>query len=460
MGRRARRALGASYAYKILLAMAATVLVAVGAVALVVNRSVGSEFESYLSMGAQKQLEALPPILESYYQETGSWEGVESVWVSPGGGGGGRTLGSAGVVLVDAGGDLDYDPSRQQYGAHYARADLGAAQPLQVDGETVGYLLVDGGERGQAFVDAIRKSLVAAAAAASLVALLAGLLIARAVVRPIRMLQDTAGQIALGDLSSRAEVASRDEIGELAQRFNEMAATLERDEHMRQRMMADVAHELRTPLSVIRAQVEALQDGVFPLSEDGLEPIHAQTVQLGRLIDDLRDLALADAGRLRLESTRFDLADSLRREARSFASQAVTRDIMLEIDLDQPLWVCGDAQRLRQVLANLLSNAMRYCGAGGKVIVRGLRQAGQVGFAVVDDGPGIPADELARIFDRFYRVAKARNRADGGSGLGLAIAYQLVQAHGGELTVESVEGAGATFCVMLPEADDGNLAVA
>lgn len=443
-----------SFAYKIVLAMIAAVVVAVGTVAIVMNRSVGQHFDTYLSMGARRRIELLTPALESYYADNGSWLGVEASWEEMIGQGRGQGSSDGGdIVLADADGDMVYDPAGECRVCSFSSSALRSASPLVVDGETVGYLVVSSGQRGQVFKADISQSLVWAAALAGLVAILMGLLLTRAVVRPIRIFDAAAQRIAAGDLTSRVPIASRDEIGALAHRFNEMAASLERDEQLRQKMMADIAHELRTPLSVVRGQVEALQDGVFELTQENLAPIHQQTILLGRLIEDLRDLALAEAGRLPLEIVDLDLGRLVQRAAEAFRSQALAKGVELVIQVDdRGLVVSGDQQRLEQVLANLLSNALRHTPDGGRVTVRPWAEADAVGFEVADTGAGIPADELDHIFDRFYRVARARNRADGGSGLGLSIAKQLAEAHGGEITVQSVVGAGSTFRVALPPA--------
>jgi signal transduction histidine kinase len=233
--------------------------------------------------------------------------------------------------------------------------------------------------------------------------------------------------------------------------FNDMAAALRRDEQLRQQMMADIAHELRTPVAVMRGQAEALQDGIFPLTVENLAPIHDQTLLLGRLINDLRDLALAEADQLPLDLTEMSLLPLARRVVSAFQPQALAEGLRLEGQWPASLPnVCADAQRIEQVLGNLLSNAIRYTPAGGAVTVRLWTEAGQVLCAVSDTGPGISPTDLPHVFDRFYRVDKARSRAEGGSGLGLSIAHRLAQAHEGALTAQSVLGQGSTFTLRLP----------
>lgn len=284
--------------------------------------------------------------------------------------------------------------------------------------------------------------------------MLLGLALTRSLVKPLRMVRDAARRIGAGELTYRVPITSRDEIGDLARQFNEMAEALERDERLRRQMMADIAHELRTPLSVIRGQVEALQDGVFELSPENLKPIHDQTLLLGRLVEDLRDLALAEAGRLPLERTEVSLERLIRRIVEAFQPRAQEKGLALSVELPEALPpVQADAQRLEQVLENLLSNALRYTPAGGTVNVRAWEEPQWVVFTVEDTGTGIAAEDLPHIFERFYRADKARSRADGGTGLGLSIAKQLVEAHGGRISAESAPGKGTRFTVRLPRGD-------
>jgi len=326
-----------------------------------------------------------------------------------------------------------------------------------VEERVVGYLLPRNGPQELEFTARLNQSLVWAGALASLVAIPLGLLLIRTVVRPLHAVRDAARRIGAGELSHRVPINSGDEIGEVARQFNEMAAALERDEELRRSMMADIAHELRNPLAVIQGQVEALQDGIFELSQESFAPIHAQVVLLGRLVDDLRDLALVEMGRLPLHQAEMALDDLVQRVAG--ASQPRAREKGLTLSVESPKTmppVCADGQRVEQVLANLLSNALRHTPSGGAITVRVWAEPDWVGFAVEDTGSGIAPQDLPHLFDRFYRVDKARSRADGGTGLGLSIAKQLVEAHGGEITVRSVVGEGSTFTVRLPHHADAS----
>jgi signal transduction histidine kinase len=293
---------------------------------------------------------------------------------------------------------------------------------------------------------------------------------------PLRRLTAAAEAVAQGDLSQRVPPGPDDEIGSLGNAFNRMAGSLEQAEDLRRHMVADIAHELRTPLSVIQAQVEAIQDGVFPADAEHIQPIHEETLLLKRLVDDLRTLALADAGQLALTPMPVDLDELARRAVSRFEPQATEKGVVLTADSSPALPTANlDPQRMDQVLGILLDNALRHTPPGGRIRLsvgpspltpgppllspkfgRGERGQGEWGeggwlrLSVADSGPGIPPDDLPHVFDRFWRGEKSRSRAGGGSGLGLAIAKQLVEAHGGRIHAESAAGQGATFVIDVP----------
>ena len=226
---------------------------------------------------------------------------------------------------------------------------------------------------------------------------------------------------------------------------------IERQETLRKEMSADIAHELRTPLSVIRANLDALSDGVYPLTRENLAPVRESIELLDRLVEDLRTLELVDAGRLTLEKSDVDVPRLINRVASLFSPQAESRSQRMEVAVGEGLpRIKADAQRLEQILGNLVENALRYTPGGGVIRLTADTDAGAVRIAVEDSGPGIPPDQLERIFERFYRLDAARTRAEGGSGLGLAIARKLAEAHGGSLTAENRPEGGSRFILRLP----------
>jgi signal transduction histidine kinase len=279
-------------------------------------------------------------------------------------------------------------------------------------------------------------------------------MLGRRIVRPIEALTHAARRMEAGDLAQRVDTASRDEIGALAQAFNAMAQRLAHTETLRRHLVNDVAHELRTPLTNIRCQLEAVQDGLLTPGRETLESLHHEVMLLSRLVDDLQDLALAEAGQLRLDRTAVPVAALMATAAASLAPQAAARGVSLtSAPVAADLQVQADPQRLGQVLRNLIVNAITHTPAGGSIAIAAQSAPAQVAISVTDTGTGIAAEHLPHIFERFYRTDRSRTRATGGAGLGLAIVRQLVETQGGRVSVDSVVDRGSTFTVMLPRAD-------
>jgi signal transduction histidine kinase len=270
--------------------------------------------------------------------------------------------------------------------------------------------------------------------------------------RPIRDLTLASQKLAAGDLSQRVVIHGNDELATLGLSFNHMADSLQQAEESRRLMTADIAHELRTPLAVQRANLEALQDGVYPLTVENLSPVVEQNHLLTHLVDDLRTLALADAGQIELERTPTDLPTLARRVVEQFQPQAALNQVTLHFSppATELQLIPLDPIRLEQMLTNLLSNALRYTPQGGQIEVAMIQIPKFACLTVRDSGQGIPQDALPFIFERFYRADKSRSRAEGGSGLGLAIARNLARAHGGDLTATNHASGGALFTLTLP----------
>jgi signal transduction histidine kinase len=295
---------------------------------------------------------------------------------------------------------------------------------------------------------------------ALIAALVIGFFVFRAITRPIDRLTRAAHQLAQGDLSARVVVddqASRlgpDEISELSSAFNTMASSLQQSEQVRRDMTADIAHELRTPLAVMRGNLEAMLDGVYPFDAEHLNPVLNQVNLLTRLVDDLRTLALAEAGQLRLERHPTDLAVLLQNVLTSFEAQAAAQQVALraEIAPDLPA-VELDPDRMQQTIGILISNALRYTPPQGSITVAARTDRTSVTIEMADTGIGIAPEDLPHVFDRFYRADKSRARESGGSGLGLTIAKSLVEAHGGSIRALSGPSTGTKMVIDLPKAD-------
>ncbi|UCC63982.1 MAG: HAMP domain-containing protein, partial [Anaerolineae bacterium] len=440
-----------SLALKLALALVAVTFVSVAVVAYVSGRVTTEQFAVYVSRGGQLRAEEAAPQFIAYYARTGSWQGIGALaetWAGegeagPGGRGSGRGQGRAAgnvgrLLLAGAGGIVVADSLGEMVGTRLSEEVLSQGSPLAVDGQQVGTLVVTTGdpaahgELEEQYLTSVRRALIWAGVLAGGLGVGLGLLLAYQIIAPLRKLRSAATAIAGGDLSRRVDVASQDEIGDLAEAFNHMAAELERNEALRRSTVADIAHELRTPLSVVRGSLEAMLDGVHPFDEVHVAPAYEETLLLQRLVDDLRLLSLADAGQLTLEMRPVDVGELIASvvEAADVAAEASEIALTNRVEVDLPP-VRGDEQRLRQVLNNLLSNALRYTPAGGRIEISARATDGWIEVAVADSGPGIASDDLPHIFERFYRDDRSRARRSGGTGLGLSIARKLVEAHGG-----------------------------
>jgi two-component system sensor histidine kinase BaeS len=291
--------------------------------------------------------------------------------------------------------------------------------------------------------------ILAAAAAVAALAVAVTVLLSRRVLRPIATLTTASQRLGQGDLRERVPAAGRDELAELARSFNRMADSLQNGEERQRRLVADVAHELRTPLANLRGYLEALKDGVITPDADLFASLHEEAVHQQRIVDDLQDLALAEAGVLTYHRTEIDLADVL--ETCRTAHHAVAEAAGVRVNVEaESVRVLADPDRLRQVIGNLMTNALRATPAEGGVTLTATRTAEVAVLRIADTGTGMDSAALPHVFDRFWRADSARGRRTGGSGLGLAIARQIVTDHDGQISVESEVGVGTTFTIVLP----------
>jgi two-component system OmpR family sensor kinase/two-component system sensor histidine kinase BaeS len=287
-----------------------------------------------------------------------------------------------------------------------------------------------------------------------------GVLAERRFTSPLSDTMEAADSLASGDLSARVPVDGSGEFRHFARSFNRMAESLENADRQRRELMADIAHELRTPLTVIQGNLEGLRDGVYEATSEQLGLVLDETRKLGRLVDDLRLLTLAESGQLTLDLQILHVGQLLADVRDTFAHQADEDGVAIGLDVDErdgrtgslpPL--LADPQRLGQVLGNLVANSLRHTPPGGRVTLgAAMASTDQIHLWVKDTGEGISPEDLPHVFDRFYRADKSRARTTGGAGLGLAIARQLIQAHGGQIEVESQPGRGARFTLKLPAA--------
>lgn len=433
------------------------VLVATGSLAAwLAAGAIKERFEQYL-VSRQQASEArrdlletmLPAILANHYAATGSWEAVaEAVHHF-------AELTDERIVVTDAQGALIADTGDDPASAP-ASDGTTAAIPLLVGREVVGTLRIPplppvrntASER--AYIAQVNRSLLIAVSVAGVLAVVLTLALSHGILSRVQALTTAVRAMAQGDLSQRVQNGTDDELGQLAHAFNSMADSLARIEQLRRNMVSDVAHELRTPLSNIRGYLEAIQDGVIQPTPEAVASLHEEAMLLNRLVNDLQELAVADAGQLRLSRQRVAIRDVVDRsvqivQGRSNGRFAITTALAPDLP---DLYI--DAERIGQVLRNLLNNAVEYTPAGGAITVGGRQVNGEVQVNVYNEGAGIPPEHLPNLFERFYRVDDSRARATGGSGLGLAIVKQLVEAHGGHVWAESVPGQYANFFFSLP----------
>ncbi len=489
---------------RLTLAFGLVIITAIIVVAVLGNYQIGTQFRRFMFHN-QLVEPALGPALSEYYAQNQTWAGVETVFSNvrgPGGSGFGRGMrhGAPKFILTDAGGRVVYDGAGTDVSSQLNRQEIAEAIPIQWRNQTVGYLTVDmpPGQAmltgpAQIFLNQTPRLLLQAGLIAGGLGVLLGVIIARGLSAPLGRLAAAARRISRGELNQRVPVKGTEEVADLARAFNEMAAHLQQAETLRRNMMADIAHELRTPLSVLQGNLQAILDDVYPLEKGEIAVIYDETLVLNRLINDLRELAQAEAGQLSLNIQPTALPPLVEGAVDLFAELAREKEINLKINLPHNLPpVLADSDRVRQVLHNLLANALRHTLAGETIGISVEGQAdprqanGQpsaacpatvgsvewaggghtpqpvpawvsatfVRISVTDTGPGIPAEDLPHVFDRFWRADKSRSREHGGSGLGLAIARQLVEAHGGQIGVESegVPGRGSRFWFALPVA--------
>lgn len=410
----------------------------------------------------------------AYYRTNGSWqgaweyfrrsEGVPAPGFAPGQqppspASGNQTLqrvrSTYVFALVDPDGHVILPAGPYRLGDQVPPDKLAQGTKVEVDGQVVGVALVTGqapelSSQEEQYLARTTRSSLYAALAATLVALALGVFLARTFTHPVRELTAATQAVAKGELEHRVPVRTRDELGELAASFNQMSADLARATELRRQMTADIAHDLRTPLTVMAGYLEALRDGVLQPSPERFETLHLEAQHLRRLVEDLRTLSLADAGELTLNCELASPASVLEQAAAAYQHQAEQQGIDLRVDAAPVLpHVSVDPDRMAQVLGNLVSNALRHTPAEGRICLGGAHQDRRVLLTVQDTGTGILPDELPHVFDRFYRGDEARG--DGGeSGLGLAIAKSLVELHGGTISVESLPAQGTTFTITLP----------
>jgi signal transduction histidine kinase len=439
------------------------------------TRSEISRIESRLQAAQDQRVETE---LARYYQLNGKWDGVQSLAAQLSG------VFNARIIITNPSGIVQADTDNKVIGTQYASKEPGKAlvtldfnftNTTQTNGvfagssslpifttHNAGTLYVNHNDSQdinraslQITYNTIGRYFLWGGLIAISVAFLLAYFLSRRILAPVKALTGVTRAFGKGDFSGRVDVKDHGDMGELARSFNTMADDLERNERLRRNMVADIAHELRTPLSHLRGYLEAMSDGLLQPDQTAIATLSEETASLSRLVDDLQELSLADAGKLNLVFEPEDISKLINDSITAVQPKAAAKNISIAADLAPALpQIEMDSQRIKQVLYNLLENAAAHTGPEGRISVKARQEDSRVVISVADNGEGIPAEDLPFIFERFYRVDKSRTRATGGTGLGLTIARRLVEAHGGRIDVRSQPGQGSTFTFFLPVAEN------
>lgn len=332
----------------------------------------------------------------------------------------------------------------------------GTRRAITVEGQAVGWVVASPIERLTRNTDINfdrqqKRTSWLIVGLATILAALATFPLARGLLAPVKRLVEGTHQLAAGNFSTRVDATGQDELGRLAQDFNQLASTLEKNRQMRRDFMADISHELRTPLAVLRGELEAIQDGVRRFTPESVNSLQAEVATLTKLVNDLHQLSMSDEGALAYQKEPLDLVNLLEVAAGAFRQRFADHGLGLRLSsLPEQANIFGDSDRLMQLFNNLLENSLRYTDSGGELLISGIQQEGTIRLTFADSAPGVTDQQLSMLCERFYRAEASRNRASGGSGLGLAICQNIVNAHGGTLSVAHSPAGGVSITVALP----------
>jgi two-component system sensor histidine kinase BaeS len=446
---------------------------------LVVISLIGALFTSfYIQNRTQKAFDSfirdqdqqvLVEALSDHYLVNGNWENAQAVFQkvypfimhnNPGENAGGNPSGAnTPFILTSPTGeiqDTSPGPGSPKSGSSIPLAEVEKGIPIEVNEEIVGWLVPAPSQRPrnnpqQNFLGTVQDGLIISSTVTLLIALILGGFLIQSFTQPIRKLAGATEKVAGGDLGFQVDIDSKDELGKLASSFNRMSSDLEKADLSRKQMTADIAHDLRTPLTIMQGYTEAMSEGKMAGSQEIYQVMHQQAKHLNYLIDDLKTLSLLDSEELAFQNQNIDPANILQQVESAFSPLAVEKGIQLTLTKDQILPRMNlDPGRLTQILGNLINNALQVLSPGGKIEVSAIQEGDNLLMKVADNGPGISDENLPLIFNRSFRADKSRTSENGSSGLGLAITKKLVEAQGGSISVESVVGTGTTFLINFP----------
>jgi signal transduction histidine kinase len=452
---------------KIILSFLLVSLAGIALVAVITRLSTIREFDTLLVNQAKSRIADLAA---GYYEANGTWDGFDVLLrqnyqdlIQPRNGFpypapvGEAVRRLSPILLADLDGKVVFPGERNHPDEFVSKARLQSGTQVVVNGATIGFIVASGEQPGrdafqEQYVKRTTRNLLLAGAGAGLLALILGVVLAQSLTQPLQELKDATQAMSRGQLGRQVPIRTRDELGELAESFNTMSVKLAHENQLRRQMTADIAHDLRTPLSVLSGYIEAMRDGVLKPQPERFETMYHEIEHLKHLVEDLRTLSLADAGELPLQLQPLQPGDLLKRAQEFFRHPAELLLVELSVEVEQGLPdLMADVERMMQVMENIISNALRYSQPGEAIELKAAAREGGVVLIVQDHGKGISPEDLPNIFNRFYRGDKARSVDQEESGLGLAIARAIVQAHGGEISVESKLGAGTTFTIYLPQ---------
>jgi signal transduction histidine kinase len=448
-----------SLQFRLMAAFVLVIMVTIGTASFFVARATFQEYDAYQERANQVNANRIQFLLTNFYFANRSWEGVQTLVEQL------AAMGSGRIIITDESGIVVSDSQKELVGNAYRIVDEGISLMLPVitispsyqpgpQANLLGVLYItpeSTSALGLYMSTALSRYLLWGGLIALGLALVVTFFISQRIVSPIRVLTATARQLGKGDFTQRVQVKDKGEVGELARTFNSMANDLERTEKLKTNMVADIAHELRTPLSNVSGYLEAIRDGVVKPDTATISSLSEEVDLLSRLVNDLQELTLADAGELKMVRQMSDISQIIVQSVSAIQARVFEKGLEISTDIQSglpPLFI--DYQRISQVLRNYLANAITHTPSGGKLSVNARLADNFVEVSVSDTGEGIPSNDLPNIFERFYRVDKSRVRSRGGSGLGLTIAKRLVESHGGKVAVESEEGRGSRFSFTLP----------
>ncbi|MBU2009318.1 MAG: HAMP domain-containing protein [Chloroflexi bacterium] len=455
-----------SFRFRLLLAFALVIAVVIGTVSLFVARSAAGRIHEYQLQSNETRSARMQSVLSRYYAGRGEWAGIQPFVEQMG------TLYGQRIIVVDSSGVVVADSHHGFVGSRPDPRWSGRVLPIRPPPMPGGarepgtlYINPESASEAdsisvQSLANSINRFLLWGGLLAVGLAMVFTTFLSRRISAPLRALTSAARRVGQGDFSQRVDIRGKDEVAELARTFNSMANDLTRAEKLRRNLVADAAHELRTPLSNIRGYLEAVRDGLMQPDASTLHSVYEEVLLLSKLIEELQELSLADAGELKLFRQPEDISELIQKVAGAVQAAIKAKGLSLTVDLADGLPLCHiDSHRIGQVLRNLLDNAVAHTPEGGAIAVTAVEQGNWVEVAVADTGEGIPPEDLPNIFERFYRVDKSRARATGGSGLGLTIAKRLVEAHGGKIGVQSEPGKGSCFAFTVSRAEQASSAL-